>query len=155
MVWGLRINHLAISEVVALPPIASMINRILNENELISVDEIYSNMRNDYPEMPKNRITSHFDSLRKKHGDLFVEDKSQRPYRYHLKRHSEAGEKPDEKNMTFNLSIFEALIEKYAKPRWDPPDTEWRMRKGGGEMLYQEKVIQKASPYLTRDALWG
>ena len=52
------------------------------------------------------------------------------------------------------LAIFKKAIEKYAKVAWEgknKPDWPWRM--GGGEIYVQKKVLERAAPHLTEDAM--
>lgn len=56
--------------------------------------------------------------------------------------------------MNINYDKFRKVIEVYAQSWWEGKiDTKWPWRKGGGEIYVQERVLEKASPLLTEEAL--
>jgi len=56
--------------------------------------------------------------------------------------------------MNINYDKLRKVIQAYAKPWWNGEvETKWPWRKGGGEIHVQEKVLKKAAPFLTEEAL--
>jgi hypothetical protein len=55
--------------------------------------------------------------------------------------------------MELDFRKFKRFIETYANPRWEQQDEKWPLRPGGGEAYIQNKVINKAAPCLSKEAL--
>ncbi len=55
--------------------------------------------------------------------------------------------------MELNLDKFRVFVENHIRPHWEAHDETWPFRPGGGELYIQEKVLNKAAPFLTLDSI--
>jgi len=55
--------------------------------------------------------------------------------------------------MDIDYDKLRKVIKLYAEPHWVKQDDEWPFRKGGGEKYQHDKVLKKASPYMSEEAL--
>lgn len=53
--------------------------------------------------------------------------------------------------MNIQLDKFKEFLKSEAKPRWDNQYEEWSLRPGGGESYIQDKVLNKAHPFLSEE----
>ena len=55
--------------------------------------------------------------------------------------------------MNVDFDALRAAIDENVRKAWTQPDREWSLRPGGGEVYLQERVLAKAQPFITADAL--
>jgi hypothetical protein len=55
--------------------------------------------------------------------------------------------------MNLNFDKFRIFLEQYAKPRWENQTEKWSLRPGGGEAYFHDRILPKASPFLTEKKL--
>jgi hypothetical protein len=58
-----------------------------------------------------------------------------------------------ENSLGIKFDKLREVIEKCVRGHWGSTEGDWQMRPGGGETYLQEKVLKKASPYLTEKSL--